>query len=78
MGHLALRGARGRTTPLRNVVAVLLKRYLITVGIISRDHVPGHLRVPLRRGDTCGGGVHPFYCTPLKYKRRAKRTSFAD
>jgi len=46
--------------------------------IISRDHVPGHLLLPPKRGDARGGGVHQFYCTPLKYKRRATRTSFAD
>ena len=51
---------------------------IITAGIISRDHVPGHLVLPPRRGDACGGGVHQVYARPLKYKRRAKRTSFAD
>ena len=34
---------------------------IITAGIISRDHVPGHLLLPPRRGDACGGGVHQFY-----------------
>jgi len=53
-------------------------REIFTVGIISRDHVPGHLLLPFRRGDDCGGGVNQFYGTPLKYKRRAKRTSCAD
>jgi len=32
--------------PLGNVVAVLFDALFFTVGIITRDHVPGHLLFP--------------------------------